>query len=83
MVISYYRYGKEGGTHFLVGKPEGKIPLARSRSRREPSIKMDLQEMGLEAWLNGYGTKLGQLVCYCERENKPLGSIKCGNPFTA
>jgi hypothetical protein len=30
----------------LVGKPEGKKPLARPRRRREYNIKMDLQEVG-------------------------------------
>jgi hypothetical protein len=30
----------------LVGKPEGKMSLARPRRRREDDIKMDLQEVG-------------------------------------
>ena len=30
----------------LVGKPEGKRPLGRPRSRWEDNIKMDLREMG-------------------------------------
>jgi len=30
----------------LVGKPEGKRPLGRPRSRWEGNIKMDLQEVG-------------------------------------
>jgi hypothetical protein len=30
----------------LVGKPEGKRPLARPRSRWEDNIEVDLQEMG-------------------------------------
>ena len=30
----------------LVGKPEGKRPLGRPRSRWEYNIKMDLQEVG-------------------------------------
>jgi hypothetical protein len=35
------------GVHkVLVGKPEGKVPLGRSRSRWEDNIKMDLQEVG-------------------------------------
>jgi hypothetical protein len=32
----------------LVGKPEGKKPLARSRCRREDGIRMDLRETGWE-----------------------------------
>jgi hypothetical protein len=31
----------------LVGKPEGKRNLGRSRSRWEDNIKMDLREIGL------------------------------------
>ena len=31
----------------LVGKPEGKRPLGRPRSRLEDNIRMDLQEVGL------------------------------------
>ena len=30
----------------LVGKPEGKRPLGRSRRRGEDNIKMDLEEVG-------------------------------------
>ena len=30
----------------LVGKPEGKRPLERSRRRWKDNIKMDLQEVG-------------------------------------
>jgi hypothetical protein len=30
----------------LVGKPEGKRPLGRSRRRWEDNIKMDIQEVG-------------------------------------
>ena len=31
---------------FLVGKPEGKRPLGKSRRRWEDNMKMDLQEVG-------------------------------------
>ena len=30
----------------MVGKPEGKRPLGRRRSRWEDNIKMDLEEVG-------------------------------------
>ena len=33
-------------TVFWWGKPEGEIPLGRTRFRREDNIEMDLQEMG-------------------------------------
>jgi hypothetical protein len=37
---------KRGVCRFLVGKPEGKRPLVRTRHRREDNIRMDLQEVG-------------------------------------
>ena len=39
--------GEGRGVHrVLVGKPEGKWPLGRSRRKWEDNIKMDLQEVG-------------------------------------
>ena len=38
--------GGERRLKILVGKPEGKRPLRRSRCRWEDNIKMDLQELG-------------------------------------
>jgi len=41
------RMGEERGVHWvLVGKPEGKRPLRRSRRRWEDNIKTDFQEVG-------------------------------------
>jgi len=41
------RMGEERGMYrFLVGKPEGKRPLGRSRRRWVENIRMDLQEVG-------------------------------------
>jgi hypothetical protein len=41
------RMGEGRGVHrVLVGKPEGKRPLGRPKSRWEDNIKMDLQEVG-------------------------------------
>ena len=34
----------------LVGKPEGRRPLERSRRRWEDDIKMDLREVGCGTW---------------------------------
>jgi len=40
-------YGGGGDVHrVLVGKPEGKGPLGRSRRRWDDNIKMDLREVG-------------------------------------
>ena len=36
----------------LVGKPEGKRPLERTRQRLGDNIKMDLLEVGWEAWMD-------------------------------
>jgi hypothetical protein len=35
----------------LVGKPEGKRPLGRTRHKRNDNIKMDLQECGSMDWI--------------------------------
>jgi hypothetical protein len=37
---------RRGVCRVLVGKPEGKKPLGRPRTRWEDNIKMDLQEVG-------------------------------------
>jgi hypothetical protein len=45
------RMGESRGVYrVLVGKPEGKRPLGRPRSRWEDNIKMNLQEVG-SSWL--------------------------------
>jgi hypothetical protein len=39
--------GEERGAYrILVGRPEGRRPLARPRRRWEDNIKMDIQEVG-------------------------------------
>jgi hypothetical protein len=38
---------RRGAYRDLVGKPEGRRPLRRSRHRWEDNIKMDLREVGL------------------------------------
>jgi hypothetical protein len=44
-------YGERRGVSMLlVGKPEEKKPLGRSRHRWEDNIKMYLQVVGYEAW---------------------------------
>ena len=37
---------RRGSYRVLVGKPEGKRPLGRPKSRWEENLKMDLQEVG-------------------------------------
>jgi hypothetical protein len=43
----------------LVGKPERKRPLGRSRLRWEDNIKMDLQEVGCGAWTGLIWLRIG------------------------
>jgi hypothetical protein len=37
--------GKRGAYMIVVGRPEGRRPLGRSRRRWEDNIKMDLQDL--------------------------------------
>jgi hypothetical protein len=37
-----------GVYRILIGRPEGKKPLGRSRHRWEDNIKMDLREIGID-----------------------------------
>jgi hypothetical protein len=37
-----------GGEGVLVGRPEGKRPLGRSRRRWKDTIKLDLREIGID-----------------------------------
>ena len=71
---------RRGIERVLVGKPEGKRPLGRRRHRWEYNIKMYLQEVGCGSmdWIELAEDRLGQVVCTCECDNEPLGSIKCG-----
>jgi hypothetical protein len=39
---------KRNAYKILVGKPEGKRPIGRPRSRWEDNIKMDLREIGCD-----------------------------------
>ena len=44
-------YGERRGVYrVLVGKPEGKRPLGRGRSRSEDNSNIDLQEIGWGTW---------------------------------
>ena len=42
--------GRRGVYRVLVGNPEGKISLARSRRRWGDNMKMDLQDVGCGVW---------------------------------
>jgi hypothetical protein len=66
------RVGEESKVYkVLVGKPEGKRPLGRPRSRWENGIRMDwLGGCRLESTVSGQGPVAG---C-CECGDEPLGS---------
>jgi hypothetical protein len=54
-----------GAVGVLVGKPEGKRALGRSRRRWKDNIMMDLQEVGCRVWTGliwlRIGTDVGHL----------------------
>ena len=62
----------------LVGKPEGKGPPGRPRSRWEDNIRMDLQEVGCGGmdWIK-VAQDRRQVVGTSECSNEPSVSIKC------
>jgi len=43
----------------LVGKPGGKRPLGRLRSRWEDNIKMDVQEVDVGVWTRSFWLRIG------------------------
>ena len=54
------RMGKRRGVYMvLVGKPEGKRLLGRSRLRWEENIKMDLHELGFRTWTGSSWLRIG------------------------
>jgi hypothetical protein len=48
-----------GAYRILVGRPEGRRPLGRSRLRWEDNIKTDLQEVGCRAWTGLIWLRIG------------------------
>jgi hypothetical protein len=50
---------RRGAYRALVGKPEGRRPLGRSRHRWEYNIKMDLREVGWGAWTGSIWLRIG------------------------
>jgi hypothetical protein len=58
----------------LVGKPEGKRPLERPRSRWEDGIKLDLTETGWGRGVDSSRSGEGQLMGCCECGDEPSGS---------
>ena len=57
-----------------MGKPEGKIPLGRTRRRWEDNIKVDLQEVGWGVWTGSSWLRIRT----AGGRNQPSSSVKCG-----
>jgi hypothetical protein len=69
---------KRNAYRLLVGKPEGKRPLARPRLKWVDNIWRDVVEMGWGGCgLDWSGSGWGQVESSCECGIEPLGSIKC------
>jgi hypothetical protein len=52
---AYSKHGEMRNAYkILIGQPEGKRPLRRTRRRWEDNFKMDLRDIGLEAvdWIH-------------------------------
>jgi len=43
----------------MVGKPDGNGPLGRPRHRLDNNIKMDVEEVGWEAWTGLLWLRIG------------------------
>ena len=70
---------EEGRSAFkiLTGKPTGKIPLWRPRRRWEDNIRMDLEEIGINAG-NWVDSAQDRNYCPCECGIEPPGFISHG-----
>jgi hypothetical protein len=70
------RMGEERKVYkVVVGKPEGKRPLGRPRSRWEVWIRMDLRETGLGGCgLDSTSSGQGPVAGCCECGDEPSGS---------
>jgi hypothetical protein len=70
------RMEKRNAYRILVGKPEGKRPLARPRRKLVSNIQMDLSETVWVVWIGLiWLSKL--MEGSCEHGIKPSGSIRC------
>jgi hypothetical protein len=69
---------KRNAYRLLVGKPEGKRPLGRSRRRWVDNIRMDLGDVGWGDvdWI-GLAKDKKQVESSCEFGIEPSGSMKC------
>jgi hypothetical protein len=66
-----------GEKRILVGKPEGKRPLGRSRRRWRTILKWILERQDRMVWIGLIWLRIEPVEGSCEHGNKPPGSIKC------
>jgi hypothetical protein len=64
--------------NILVGKPEGKSPVGRSRCRWEDSIIIDLRQTEQNLWTRLICLRIRTSDRPCEHGNEPWGFIKRG-----
>jgi hypothetical protein len=74
--MRWARMGEERKVYkVLVGKPEGRRPLGRSRCRWEDDVRKDLREIGLGGCgLDSTGSGQGPVAGCCECGDEPSGS---------
>jgi hypothetical protein len=70
---------KRKACRLLVGKPEGKRLLGRSKRRWIDNIKMDRQDIGWGGvdWICLAQDTYPEVEICCELGNEPSGYIKC------
>ena len=72
------RMGEGRGVYrVLEGKPEGRRPLGRPRSRWVDNIKLDLQEVGC-GYMDWIGLAQDRDRWRTVVSAEPSGSVKCG-----
>jgi hypothetical protein len=68
------RMGEERKVYMvLVGKPEGKKTLGRTRRRWKNGIKMDLRETGWGCRVDPVGSGWGSVAGSCKYSDEPAG----------
>jgi hypothetical protein len=70
---------KRNAYKILVGKPEGKRPVGRPRSKWVDNIKIDLREMEWDSmdWNDLAQDRDQWREGFCEHDDEPSGSLKC------
>jgi hypothetical protein len=70
--------GRRGAYRVLVGKHEGKHLLEGLRIDGRIILKLIFKKWARRHGLDSFGSREGQVAGWCERNNEPSGSIKCG-----